>query len=205
MILCSKVSKSYEKNKIIDSFSYSFNDTGFYLLMGESGSGKTTLLNILSGLLSFEGGTIYYDGQNYIKQVSNEQLMYKIDYVTQDSFFVDFLCVMDNLRLVCADENRIIDVLRQFGLKNVSNKMPSVLSGGEKQRLAIVRSLLNSKKILLLDEPTASLDRENKFAVFDLLKKLKDKILIICTTHDKEAKPYADYVIEFPKNRKEES
>ncbi len=201
MIFCENVSKCYSDKIVTDSFCHRFNDTGFYLLVGESGSGKTTMLNILSGLIPFDEGMIRYDSKEYRGQVINSEISEYVDYITQDAFFVDFLDVMDNLRLITDDDGKIIKVLERFGLEKVKSQMPKTLSGGEKQRLAIARAVLNDKKVLLLDEPTASLDEENKLAVFEMLKKLKNSVLIICSTHDRQAEPYADEVIAFHKGK----
>lgn len=201
MIICKNICKSYGAQEVFKSFSYRFENTGFYLLLGESGSGKTTLLNILSGFLSFDSGLMEVDGISYDHSVSRDRMQEETDYITQDTFFVDFLTVTDNLRMITEDENRIKSVLARFGLEKIEGQYPSSLSGGERQRLAIVRSLLRGKKVLFLDEPTAALDEENKKAVFDLLGQLGKDILIICSTHDEEAVDYADNIIRIDKEQ----
>ncbi len=203
MIECSKLSKAYLNQLVIDEFSYEFKDAGFYLLLGESGSGKTTLLNILAGLTPFDGGIITWNDLCYTEQVDNSVIQDSFAYITQDAFFVDFLSIGDNLRLIDSNESKILSTLARFGLANKINHFPSTLSGGEKQRLAIVRAILSNKKVLLLDEPTASLDDKNKQNVFELLRDIKSKILIICSSHDKQACDYADHIIHFEKSAKE--
>lgn len=199
MIICENVNKCFDTQVVIKSFSYRFKDNGFYLLFGESGSGKTTLLNILSGFTPFESGKIYINGNSFLGKVDRSIIEKDIDYITQDTFFVEFLTVFDNLRMILDDENKINEILSAFGLADKSKQFPTTLSGGEKQRLAIARSILGSKKILFLDEPTASLDGDNKIIIFELLAKLKKDILIICTSHDAEARNYADEIIVFDK------
>ena len=204
MIICRNISKAFGAQCVIDSFSYDFQDNGFYLLLGESGSGKTTFLNILSGFLTFESGEIIWNGRAFEGRVRHENTE-DFDYITQDPFFVDFLSVADNLRLITEDDGRIGETLKRLGLSDKSDRMPLTLSGGEKQRLALARAILGEKKVLFLDEPTASLDSENKREIFEYLAKLGKDFLIICSSHDAEAKKYADRIIEFTKVKREAS
>lgn len=200
MIVCKELTKSYGKQTVLRKLSFDFPDTGLFLLLGESGSGKTSFLNILSGMLPFDGGTVGVDGSEYREQVDAAGLASRIDYITQDSYFVDFLNVTDNLRLVRDEPAAIAALLEQYGLSRTAAQLPPTLSGGEKQRLAILRAILGGKDILLLDEPTAALDGENKRTVLELLSALKDKALIVCATHDRQAIPYADQIITFHKD-----
>lgn len=202
MINCNKVTKKYQNQIVLDNFTYNFKSTGFYLLFGESGSGKTTFINILSGMTAFDGGNISIDNNEFDEMVSKEIISFKADYITQDTFFIDFLNVFDNLRMVNNDDEYIKKMLVQFNLVSKIEQYPMNLSGGEKQRLSIVRALLSGKKILFLDEPTASLDFDNKIKVFEMLSEIKDRVLIICSSHDLEVKKYADEVIQFEKKHK---
>lgn len=199
MIICKSLNKQYGKQVVLSDFSYRFGDTGLYLLYGESGSGKTTLINILSGLIPFDGGNITVNDREFGSTVNLAEAELDFDYITQDSFFADFLTVSENLSLISEDNNKIAEVLRQFGLSGAADQFPSTLSGGERQRLSIARACLSKKKILFLDEPTASLDEANKIAIFELLNELKKNTLIICSSHDSIAKNYADEIISFQK------
>lgn len=200
MIICKNIDKNFDTQAVIKSFSYEFQDTGFYLLFGESGSGKTTFLNLLSGFLPFDSGSIIIQGKEFKEKVERNVIEQDFDYITQDTFFVDFLTVFDNLKIVINEDEKIRNILEQFGLWEKAKQYPATLSGGEKQRLAIARSLLGEKKILFLDEPTASLDGENKKAVFRMLSEIKKEVLIICSSHDEEAKAYADEILSFEKS-----
>ena len=202
MISCKNISKSFPGQNVIENFSYRFNDTGLYLLYGESGSGKTTFLNILAGFLLFEGGSIEWNGQIFKEQIDNVITKETVEYITQDSFFVDFLTVADNLRLITNDDTAISDALTRVSLADKLLQYPSTLSGGEKQRLALARALLSGKRVLLLDEPTAALDDENKKSVLRLISCLSVEMLIICSTHDEKAKEYTDKIIVFTKSKK---
>ena len=199
MIKCENVSKSYGDQNVISSFSYEFCDKGFYLLLGESGSGKTTFLNILSGFIPFDEGRITWGDRTFEGIVDNSLVGSYFDYITQDACFVDFLTVSDNLKLVSDNDDEINKMLRRFGIDDKAKQLPATLSGGEKQRLAVARALLNGKKVLFLDEPTAALDEDNKKAVFELLAELKKSVLVICSSHDEMAKDYADEIIVFKK------
>lgn len=199
MIRCESISKSYGRQEIIKDFSYSFNDNGFYLLFGESGCGKTTFLNIIAGLTAFDGGRIEVEDMVFEKQINQAYMMDKADYITQDTFFVDFLTVTDNLRLIKEDGERIKELLRDMGLDDKSAQYPAKLSGGERQRLALARILLRDRPVVLLDEPTAALDEENKVRVFEILRDMSKDRLVICSSHDAAAIEYASEVVEFEK------
>ncbi|MEE0927962.1 MAG: ABC transporter ATP-binding protein, partial [Acutalibacteraceae bacterium] len=197
MILCENLGKSYGSNEVLKDFSYSFGDNGFYLLFGPSGSGKTTLINIICGVLSFEEGTVLIDEEIFSGTPHWDMVRDKIGYVTQQVHFVDYLTVRENLLLASADDNAIQELLMKYGLYNRLNDFPAELSVGERQRIAIIQEVLTNKEILLLDEPTASLDPENKLIVFEMLKELSKKKCVICSSHDKQAKNYADDIINF--------
>lgn len=194
---CHNIYKNYGKQKVLDKFSYIFEDKGFYLLFGDSGSGKTTLLNILAGHTSYDSGRISFLGNEYTSRVEISEAGKYIEYITQDTNFIEYLTVYDNLRLCCADERVIDSYLEKFKLSDKKCQYPGKLSGGEKQRICLIRALIRHKKILLLDEPTAALDVENKKMVFETLASLKESVLIICSSHDEVAKEYADNVIDF--------
>lgn len=192
-----KITKQYGSRIILNQFSYAFGGTGFYLLFGESGCGKTTLLNILSGMTGFEDGSVSIAGLEFRQSVDWDQVRALVGYVTQNSFFIDYLTVGEQLGLTGCEKEEIPALLARFNLAEYEHRYPDQLSGGEKQRLSIVQALLQHKKILLLDEPTASLDEENKLLVFEALSMASEQILVICSSHDEAAKRYADFVIDF--------
>lgn len=197
MLVCKNIKKIYGNEEVFSNFNYCFRDDGFVLLFGESGCGKTTLLNILSGVIDFDDGQISFEGNIYKNQFSFDESEKYISYITQDSYFVDYLSVFENLQLASVDDDKINDYLIRFSLIDKKEQNVTTLSGGEKQRLAIIRALLNEKKILLLDEPTASLDKENKKLIFELINDIKDSVLVIVASHDSVAKDYADEIIDF--------
>lgn len=197
MIICQNIFKKYDNQVIFSNFNYCFKDCGCILLFGESGCGKTTLLNILSGVTHFDSGQISFNGQIYKNTFNSIEVTNSISYITQDSYFVDYLSVFENLQLATTDDDKIIEYLSRFSLLDKKTQNVTTLSGGEKQRLAIIRALLNNKKILLLDEPTASLDKDNKKIIFELINEIKSSVLVILSSHDENAKLYADDIIDF--------
>lgn len=198
-ICIKKLKKKYANNinYIIDDFSYCFKLTGFYVLFGDSGTGKTTLLNILCGLIDYDEGEIVFNNLKYVKQINKKDISEYIAYITQKNCFVDYLNVYDNLLLCSPNKKEINKLLSAFALYKVKNFYPEELSGGEKQRLALIQALLKHKQIIILDEPTSALDSKNKKIYFQILHKLKQTHLIICSSHDLDILNYCDYVIDF--------
>ena len=205
MISVNSISKQFGNNCIIKDMSFNFPDTGFYLLLGDSGSGKTTFLNILFGIIPFNDGRITVDSKDYTGKVELTEISEIAEYITQDTFFVSYLTIQDNLRMITDDEVKIQSYAKRFHVEKKLGQCPDSLSGGEKQRFAIIRALLNKKRILFLDEPTAALDESNKREVFSLLRELKSEMLIICASHDQIATQYADDIIHFIKRRNNEN
>ena len=130
MIVCENLHKQYGRQVVLSDFSCRFADAGFYLLYGESGSGKTTLINILSGMIPFEGGKISVNGQAFTTCVDWQDSALSFDYITQDSFFADFLTVSENLELISDDKEKIAAVLSQFGLPSPLPPFPAANASG---------------------------------------------------------------------------
>ena len=195
LISLDNISKKYEEDYVIKDFSYDFLDKGLYVLFGKSGSGKTTLLNIISGAISYNKGSVNINGTNYKNIVINDNTL--IAYITQNTYFINYLTVFDNLKLCSNDLIKIKQYLKDFEVLDKINSYPNELSGGEAQRIAIIMALLQNKKIILLDEPTANLDYKNSKKIIDLLQELKKDCLIICATHDSDFLPVSDAVIDF--------
>lgn len=202
IIRCRNVCKSFDNKRIIDNFSYDFEENKAYFISGVSGSGKTTLLNIISGAINFENGIIYFFNYTFNNQVSEKISRESIAYITQNLYFVDYLTIEDNLKLCLTDKNdykKIYEYLNEFQLTEVLHKYPYQLSGGEKQRVSIIQALLKNQKVILLDEPTASLDKRNKQILFSIIKKIKKDHLIICASHDDSLIESIDEVINIEK------
>jgi len=183
-------------------------------LIGPSGCGKTTLLKLLCGILIPHNGHISC-GQESINQLSDRACrafrIQNIGLVFQDSALLDYLTVEQNilhpyrlnpaLKLTKDVRNRAAELLEQMGLSSHSKKYPKQLSGGEKQRVAIARALITQPKIILADEPTGSLDPDNKTAALEYLirhTKSSDAALVVAT-HDYALLPNFDKVYDFNK------
>ena len=148
-------------------------------ILGVSGSGKTTLLNIIGGFENYCSGTL----------VRKDNI--KIDYVTQYPHFIDELSVYDNLLFAAfkhKNKGKIEEYLHLFECEKLKKKKTFELSGGEKQRINIIRSLINKPDLLILDEPTASLDNENKIKVSQTLNEIRNNnnLSIVLVTHDRD-------------------
>ena len=195
MFICNNLTKTFGERRIFNHLNLSFHSSGFYLITGRSGSGKSTLLNILAGIEAFDSGTILF-GNKEFTQLSWSDVSSDVDYVAQTCYLPEYLTVLDNMRLVCGNDTVIKDLLKRYDLYHLTGKVIAKCSGGEKQRLAIVRSVLAGKKCILLDEPTAALDVDNKVRFFELLKEISRDKLIICVTHDLQAIGYCDYILD---------
>lgn len=201
------------ETKVLKGINFTANNGQFIILNGSSGSGKTTLLNILGGLLSQSSGEILYnDRQMYsnLKKASNMRL-HEIGFIFQSSHLIPYLKVIDQLITVGVEagmgkreaKNRAKQLLTRIGLQHRLDAYPNMLSGGEKQRVAIMRAFMNEPKLILADEPTASLDAKRATEVVEMIaNQVKQQGLIgIMITHDKRLFSYADKVIELDDGR----
>ena len=205
------ISKHYitnKKNIILKKISYKFKKGLIYSIVGPSGSGKSTLLNLLSLIDRPTSGEILIN-KNSIKYNNiseNDQIRAdKIGIIYQQNNLLPDFTALENVYLarlsIDNDRNKAITdakrIIKNVGLINRINHYPSELSGGEAQRVAISRALINSPDILLADEPTGSLDYKNSKEIFKILFKLKNKDrIIIFATHNRYFADLADCKIE---------
>lgn len=179
-----------EKHKILDHVSLSFPSHGLVMIEGESGSGKSTLLSLLHHEKEVKEGDILFFHQSLKKMNEQEKMDYRLfscGVVYQDYGLFSHLSIEENLKMFMLVVNKTEDIptlLKKVGLSIDPKTNVDVLSGGEKQRVAIARSMILTSPILLLDEPSSSLDDKNAFEIMNLLKELSKKSLIIIVTHD---------------------
>ena len=211
MLTVQNISKSYyakEAMKIRDlaDVSISFPDKGMVFLLGEPEGGQSILVSLLGGLRSPDGGDILVDGRRLVDFTSLELDEYRnkyVGFIFQGPSLINELNVHDNLLLALKlqgkedDEKLLSDSLQKVGLPDCLMEKADKLSLGEKQRVAIARLLVKGSKVILADEPTASMDQDDKKKVLELLKDLSRDRLVVVASCDRElAKEYGDRVIE---------
>ena len=205
------ISKKYYNNKsvnVLNNINFTFELGKIYSIMGPSGSGKSTLLNILSLIDNPTNGSIELLNNkiNFHEKINNDQIRsQKIGIIYQDKNLLNDFTALENVYLpkllVTNNKNQsLIDakkIMKKVGLSHRLNHFPSQLSGGECQRIAISRALVNEPQIILADEPTGSLDFENAKSIFKLLLNLKNKNrVIIFATHNRYFANMADCKIQ---------
>ncbi len=196
MIKLIDLKKSYGSRVLFDDINFEIEDQDFVIVTGQSGCGKTTLLNCIAMLCKFSDGDIEYNGKFYSK-LSNIKRMRilkrNFGIVFQDFGLIEDMTVYQNLRYINKDKKVIKKLLEDFNLNISLQSKVSILSGGEKQRLSLVRVVLKNCKVILADEPTGNLDDENKFVVMDHLKRLNEKgKTVIVVTHDQDLIKYGN-------------
>lgn len=194
---------------VLKDININFKSGKFYAIMGRSGSGKSTLVNILGLLDSFDSGDYILDGQSILSLTDREKSKIrgqKIGFVFQSFYLNPKITALENVLLPTMVIDNIsfntkrqnaINLLNKFGLKERLNHLPSQLSGGEQQRVAIARSLINNPQILIADEPTGNLDSKTEKEIFELLKNIsKEGKTVIVVSHNNLIKNYCDELYE---------
>ena len=210
IIELNNISKTFDNKKkitVLKNLNFKFKKGKIYSLSGPSGSGKSTLLNLLSLIDRPSSGTIKIDNQNisYNEIEINDKIrsnnigiVYQEKNLLPDFTAIENVCIAslaanNNHKMA---EQESLNIIQKVGLKDRANHYPSELSGGEMQRIAISRAIVNKPRIILADEPTGSLDHENANQIFNLLFKLKNNDrVIIFATHNRFFANKADYKI----------
>lgn len=196
------------KTEVLKDINFEAKDGEFIILNGASGSGKTTLLTILGGLLSQTSGDVVYEGKSLFERHTNKAhlRLNDIGFIFQASHLVPYLKVLDQLTLIGKEtgmsskeaQARAKELLKKIGLEEQLNSYPHMLSGGQQQRVAIMRALMNHPKIVLADEPTASLDASRAQEVVEMIRKQikANQMIGIMITHDESLFKYADRIVQ---------
>jgi putative ABC transport system ATP-binding protein len=178
-------------------------------IVGPSGSGKSTLLHLIGGLDRPTSGVVDVDGINLSELSENELADYrskKVGFVFQFFNLIPYLSAVENLELsmsiarIGKKERRVkaLELLKKFGLEPLAKKKPTELSGGEQQRTAIARALVNNPSLVLADEPTGNLDSSSSLVVMDVFRELIEErnVSVVMVTHNLELMKYCDRIIK---------
>lgn len=211
------INKSYKDNQILNNINIDFEESKLYVLMGKSGSGKSTLLNIIGLLDKPTSGDVFINNRPVNKLNDNKKStlrMKDIGFVFQSYFLHPKMKAYENVMIpMYINSNyknvdikkRALKLLKLFGLENKYNMYPNELSGGEQQRVAIARAISNDASIIIADEPTGNLDKENEKIVLECFKKLVDEgKTVIIVTHNESLLKYADKSYYLHEGRLEE-
>ena len=196
MIQFTDVVKSYEQgNKALNGATMQIEDGEFCFLIGPSGSGKSTIIKLITGELKPTSGNVHVNGYS-LERIRKREIPYlrrTVGVVFQDYRLIDKMTVYENvafaMRVVGAKEKEIKErvpyVLELVGLENKMNRHPNEMSGGEQQRLAIARALVNNPSTIIADEPTGNLDPERSFEILSLLQEINNLgTTMLVVTHD---------------------
>lgn len=210
MLEVRNLSKSFpidgsRESVVLHEVSFTLPDKGFYFVIGKSGCGKSTLLNLLMGLMKPDEGSIFFEGKDVTKFNNAELSDYlkdDIGIIFQSYNLLNGYTVKENLKIASSikgvdEKEKINTLLLRYGLYDKEDFLVDKLSGGEKQRLALIRALISSPKILFCDEPTGALDKANSLLLMEELRTLSKKILVVCVSHNNELfNHFADGIIE---------
>ena len=212
MLQLQHISKVYhtanQEFHALKDISIRFRENEFVSILGQSGSGKTTLLNIIGGLDQYTSGDLLIQGKSTKQFKDRDWDSYRnhtIGFVFQSYNLIGHQTALSNVEIAMTlsgvskaeRKKRAIEALERVGLKDHLYKKPNQMSGGQMQRIAIARALVNDPKVVLADEPTGALDSETSIQIMDLLKDIAKERLVIMVTHNPElAKTYSTRIVQ---------
>lgn len=198
-----ELKKYFKDVKAVDGISFCVREGELFAFLGLNGAGKSTTINIICGILEKDNGEVYIDGYSLDKEIS--EIKPKLGVVFQENVLDVKLTVYDNLKLRAglyglkgkAFEQRLQYLADRLQFSDLLKRPFGKLSGGQQRRIDIARALINSPKILILDEPTTGLDPNTRITVWEFLNELrrKDLLTVLLTTHYMEEAGDADYVV----------
>lgn len=214
MIQAQNIGKSFGTLKVLKDISFTANDGEVVSIVGASGAGKSTLLQILGTLLHPDCGSITIDGTDILSLSGNALAGFRnrtIGFVFQQHNLLPEFTALENAMMpaLIAGKSRkeasekAEKLLRELGLGERLNHKPSQMSGGEQQRVAVARALVNSPSVLFADEPSGNLDSNTKKELHQLFFDMRDKhgVTVIIVTHDRELAAMSDRVLEMKDGR----
>ena len=184
------INKKYGDFEVLKDISFKIKKATIYGFLGPNGAGKSTTMNILSGLIDFNGGEIYLDGEDFKK--NKRRLLKKVGYLPQNPVFYNYMSANEYLQFIGEISNmpeknireRTLEILDVVNLTKDAKKKIGQYSGGMKQRLGIAVALLNKPEIVFLDEPTSALDPEGRMEILEFIKNLKTEgVTVFMSTH----------------------
>ena len=203
LVALSEVVKSYDTTSVLTGIDLDIAKGELIVLLGPSGSGKTTLLNLIAGIDTANSGEILVLGKNLSEMTDLELTEYRRDsvgYIFQFYNLLPNLTVMENASLGLELKGEELGyakiILDKVGLEDKSQRFPAQLSGGEQQRVAIARAMAKSPALIVADEPTGNLDKNNSQSVRNLFKEISNDATIIIATHDNDYLEIADKAYE---------
>ena len=188
----------YGHEKVLNGVDIEIHPGSFTAIIGESGSGKTTLLSILSTLLQPSKGIVRYD-EKTLSELGNIDhfRQHNIGFVFQFHYLISYLTLRENVGLAALDRSLIDPLMGNLGIERLSKRYSDEVSGGERQRAAIARALINRPSVVFADEPTGNLDTKNALGVYELFKRFASEGTgFVVASHDKKIAEYADIIIE---------
>ncbi|MDD2959971.1 MAG: ABC transporter ATP-binding protein [Lachnospiraceae bacterium] len=194
--------------KALDDISFKVAEGEFSGIMGPSGSGKTTLLNCISTIDMVSAGNIYIGGKNITELKEKEMARFRrenLGFIFQDYSLLETLSIKENIELMLSvnqvsvdeAEEKILKIAEELGISGILEKFPNEVSGGESQRCACARAMVNKPKIVLADEPTGALDSHSSKLLLQLFEKMNERrnVTILMVTHDAFTASYAKRIL----------
>lgn len=208
MIELKNISKKYKlpvgEIRALDNVNLMICENDYIGIIGHSGSGKSTLLNIIAGYEVSDSGSYYYYDRDISKYNYRQRINFnkKFGFIFQEYQLLNYLPVKDNIMIgnyylsEKISNRRFNGIVERLKINNLLQKYPEQLSGGEKQRVAIARVLVGNRKIILADEPTGALDKENRRMIMDIFDDLYDSgLTIVIVTHDDNVAKHCQRII----------
>lgn len=194
--------------KAIDGIDFDVEEGEFIGIMGASGSGKTTLLNCISTIDTVSSGHIYLENEDITEIKESDIAKFRrknLGFIFQDFNLLDTLTIEENIALILTInkvqnteiDKRILEITKKLGIEEILNKYPYQVSGGQKQRCAACRAIINSPKIILADEPTGSLDSKSARQLLEIMEDMNKnmKATILMVTHDPISASYCNKIL----------
>jgi ABC-type lipoprotein export system ATPase subunit len=188
----------YGHEKVLNGVDITIKPGSFTAIIGESGSGKTTLLSILSTLLQPSLGSVRYDEKTVSELGDIDRFRrHNIGFVFQFHYLISYLTLRENVALAALDQTHIDPLMESLGIERLNRRYSDEVSGGERQRAAIARALINHPSVVFADEPTGNLDTKNALGVYELFHRFaREGTGFVVASHDKKIADYADTIIE---------